>query len=144
MTVCLYCIFTSCTFYDYIDLGHHYALMDRTIIKITEENSHGLYYDIIVRPQVLNYDDDDKYIVAYQVYDGNVFYYDSCQIAEQKDSLLRQFKKLKKIKYCYWIIDKETGKVLGPMRETKYNQKCKALGVKAQMWRINEGNLWSP
>jgi hypothetical protein len=61
----------SCLGVFYIDLGNNYAwLEDRTIVKITEEKENALYYDLLIRPQVLNYDDDDKFIIAYQVYDG--------------------------------------------------------------------------
>jgi hypothetical protein len=72
ISILLLCsILSSCGFY-YIDLGKHYAwLEDRVIVKITEETKESLYYDCLIRPQVLNYDYDDTYIIAYQVYDGS-------------------------------------------------------------------------
>jgi hypothetical protein len=80
----------------------------------------------------LNYAYDDRFIIAYQVYDGSE-YYNSNQIAEEKDSLFVQFEKLKKMKYSYWIIDKETDKIMGPMRKNEFERLCKTLQVEARM-----------
>ncbi len=69
-------LFTSCVGgVIYIDLGNHYAwLEDRIIYKIKEESEKGLYGDVIIRPQVLNYNYDDQYIIVYQIYDGDDFF----------------------------------------------------------------------
>lgn len=109
-------LLTSCLGVFYMDLGNHYAwLEDRIIVKIKEETENSLFYDLLIRPQVLNYGYDNKFIVAYQVYDGSEWY-NFNQIAEEKDSLFIQFAKLKEMKHCYWIINKETNQVMGPMR----------------------------
>ena len=83
---------------------------------------------------MLNYNYDDRYIVVYQVYDGSA-YYDSIQIEEEKDSLFAQFATLKKMVHCYWIIDKETDIVHGPMTKSDFDWKCEELQVKAKMKR---------
>ena len=143
IAVLLFCyLLTSCLGVFYIDLGNHYAwLEDRIIVKIKEETENSLFYDLLIRPQVLNYDYDNKFIIAYQVYDGSDWY-NSNQIAEEKDSLFIQFAKLKEMKYCYWIIDKETDKVMGPMRKNEFERLCKTLQVEAKMRHFHEKKFW--
>ena len=111
--------------------------------KIKEETKNSLYGDILIWPQVLNYDYDDKYIIVYQVYDGSEFYdVSSKQDKKEKDSLLNQFSKLEEMKNCYWIIDKETNLVMGPMTKSDFDRKCKELHVKAKMRRFHEKEFW--
>ena len=135
-------LLTSCLGVFYIDLGNHYAwLEDRIIVKIKEETENSLSYDLLIRPQVLNYDYDNKFIIAYQIYDGSDWY-NSNKIAEEKDSLFIQFAKLKEMKYCYWIINKETNQVIGPMRKPEFDRKCEELHVKAKMRHFHEKKFW--
>lgn len=135
-------VFVSCLGVFYVDLGNSYAwLEDRTIVKITEEKENALYYDLLIRPQVLNYDYDDKFIIAYQVYDGSLDY-DSIQREEEKDSLFAQFELIKKLKYCYWIINKETGKVFGPMKKKDFENRCKIMHIEAKMKQWQEEPFW--
>lgn len=133
----------SCDAY-YVDLGKHYAWLvdDRSLVKIKDDLDNSLYYDIILRTQVLNCDNDAHFIVAYQVYDGSDYYDTKFFSKQKKDSLLRQFAEIKKIKYCYWIIDKETDQVIGPMRKQEFEAKCKELGVKAKMRKWQEMRYW--
>ena len=143
IVVLLLCnLLTSCLGVFYIDLGNHYAwLEDRIIVKIKEEMENSLSYDLLIRPQVLNYDYDNKFIIAYQIYDGSDWY-NSNKRAEEKDSLFIQFAKLKEMKYCYWIINKETNQVIGPMRKSEFDRKCEELHVKAKMCHFHEKKLW--
>ena len=143
IAVLLFCyLLTSCLGVFYIDLGNHYAwLEDRIIVKIKEEMENSLSYDLLIRPQVLNYDYDNKFIIAYQIYDGSDWY-NSNKRAEEKDSLFIQFAKLKEMKYCYWIINKETNQVIGPMRKSEFDRKCEELHVKAKMCHFHEKKLW--
>ena len=143
IAVLLFCyLLTSCLGVFYIDLGNHYAwLEDRIIVKIKEEMENSLSYDLLIRPQVLNYDYDDRFIIAYQIYDGSDWY-NSNKRAEEKDSLFIQFAKLKEMKYCYWIINKETNQVIGPMRKPEFDRKCEELHVKAKMRHFHEKKFW--
>lgn len=143
IAVLLFCyLLTSCLGVFYIDLGNHYAwLEDRIIVKIKEETENSLFYDLLIRPQVLNYDYDNKFIIAYQIYDGSDWY-NSNKRAEEKDSLFIQFAKLKEMKYCYWIINKETNQVIGPMRKPEFDRKCEELHVKAKMRHFHEKKFW--
>lgn len=143
IAVLLFCyLLTSCLGVFYIDLGNHYAwLEDRIIVKIKEETENSLSYDLLIRPQVLNYDYDNKFIIAYQIYDGSDWY-NSNPIAEKKDSLFIQFTKLKEMKHCYWIINKETNQVIGPMRKPEFDRKCEELHVKAKMRHFHEKKFW--
>ena len=138
-------LFTSCVGgVFYIDLGNHYAWIEsREVVKITEEKDNALYYDEIIYPHVLNYNYDDKYIVIYQVYDGGMAYDISAkQDKAEKDSLYAQFDKIKEIKYCYWIIDKETDQVIGPLRKDDFDRKCQELHIEIKMHRFHEKKFW--
>lgn len=135
----------------------------RTIGKNLEINGNSLSADYVIRAEVLNYDYDDRFIIAYQVYSSRTrFYYDSksnysdedtllVQLVErngkvveipQNDSLVAQYRKIKEIKNCYWIIDKETDQVMGPMRKEEFDCRCKALNVKAKMHKFFEQRSW--
>lgn len=129
----------ACEVY-YDDLGNHYAkLENREIVRITKESEDALSYDEIIRPQVLNYAYDDKYIIAYQIYDGSEYYDVSpSQDKKEADSLLSQFSKLKKLKHCFWIINKKTGKVYGPMTRSEFDRQCKVMRVEATMRKFQE------
>lgn len=135
---------TSCLGVFYIDLGNHYAWIEsREVVKITEEKDNALYYDEIIYPQVLNYNYDDQYIIVYQVYDGSDYYDISAkQDKAEKDSLYAQFDKIKEIKYCYWIIDKETDQVIGPLRKDDFDRKCQELHIEIKMHRFHEKKFW--
>ena len=138
-------LFTSCVGgVFYIDLGNHYAWIEsREVVKITEEKDNALYYDEIIYPQVLNYNYDDKYIVIYQVYDGRMAYDISAkQDKAEKDSLYALFDKIKEIKYCYWIINKETDQVIGPLRKDDFDRKCQELHIEIKMHRFHEKKFW--
>lgn len=138
----IYSILTSCVGVYYNDLGNHYAWIEnREIVKIKEETENSLFYDVLIRPQVLNYDYDHKYIIAYQVYDGGISY-DSIQSAEDKDSLFKQFAILKEMKHCYWIIDKDSDLVMGPMKKPNFDRRCEELHVKAKMRKFYEEKFW--
>ena len=138
-------LFTSCVGgVFYIDLGNHYAWIEsREVVKITEEKDNALYYDEIIYLQVLNYNYDDQYIIVYQVYDGSDYYDISAkQDKAEKDSLYAQFDKIKEIKYCYWIIDKETDQVIGPLRKDDFDRKCQELHIEIKMHRFHEKKFW--
>lgn len=128
----------------YIDLGNRYAWIEsREVVKITEEKDNALYYDEIIYPQVLNYNYDDQYIIVYQVYDGSDYYDISAkQDKAEKDSLYAQFDKIKEIKYCYWIINKETDQVIGPLRKDDFDRKCQELHIEIKMHRFHEKKFW--
>ena len=135
---------TSCLGVFYIDLGNHYAWIEsREVVKITEEKDNALYYDEIIYPQVLNYNYDDQYIIVYQVYDGSDYYDISAkQDKAEKDSLYAQFDKIKEIKYCYWIIDKETDQVIGPLRKDDFDRRCQELHIEIKLHRFHEKKFW--
>lgn len=136
------CIMVSCIGVYYDDLGNNYAWLEsRSIVKIKEKGDNYLYCEWLIRPQVLNYAYDDRFIIAYQFFDETSGHYDSIQIEEQKDSLFAQFAKLKAMQRCYWIIDKETDKVMGPMAKEEFDRQRKALNVEAKMSRFHQKRI---
>ena len=50
--------------------------------------------------------------------------------------------KIKEIKYCYWIINKETDQVIGPLRKDDFNRKCQELHIEIKMHRFHEKKFW--
>lgn len=148
-------IFSSCLGgEDYVDLGNNYAWLDsRSIVRLTEKTENSIVWrGYVIRPEVVNYDYDDRYIVAYQFYTSltRAYYSDTSEKEDsilvkytlkdneivkvpQNDSLVAQHDKIKEMQRCYWIIDKKTDKVMGPMTKEEFDRQCKALHVKAKM-----------
>lgn len=54
------------------------------------------------------------------------------------DSLLLQFEKLKEMKFCYWIIDKNNDRIVGPMAKAEFEKQCKAMHVEVKMQQADE------
>ena len=46
------------------------------------------------------------------------------------------------MKHCYWIINKETGRIIGPMKKNEFDLKCKTLNVRAKMRHSQEEKFW--
>jgi hypothetical protein len=46
------------------------------------------------------------------------------------------------MKHCYWIINKETGKIIGPMKKNEFDLKCETLSVRAKMRHSQEEKFW--
>lgn len=99
---------------------------------------------ILVPDQVLNYEFDDNYIIAYQIPDSAYYreyyinaykeYSDSTiHSQETTDSLKTLLDKMLSIQDCYWIIRKQDDKVFGPMAESDFNRMCKELNVSIKM-----------
>lgn len=128
----------SCLGVHYISLGKNYIWMENKVIgRIIEETDKFVCYDLIIKPQVINFEYDDRYIVAYQIYDAEDTYYEPPADLEVRDSLLQQYEKIRQIRHCYWIIDKKNDKIMGPMTKSDFDISCKKLKVKARMPQKN-------
>ncbi len=123
----------------YLNLGDSYVYDSRRIHK-----QIGRGYKTLIPDQVLNFEYDKNYIIAYQIPDSafyREFYIDiykefsDSTIRSQKttDSLEVLLDSMLSIEHCYWIIHKKDCKVYGPMTESDFNRKCKKMNITIQM-----------
>ena len=124
----------------YFELGDSYIYENGRIDKLMVKGT----MTILVPDQVLNYEFDDNYIIAYQIPDSAYYreyyinaykeYSDSTiHSQETTDSLKTLLDKMLSIQDCYWIIRKQDDKVFGPMAESDFNRMCKELNVSIKM-----------
>lgn len=103
-----------------------------------------LIYPDVLRNNVEEYDD---YILAYQIPDiaecfeitDGMFDSEACDSVEwihYRDSVNQWIDKIRKLKECYWIIQKRTKKVYGPLTKKEYDRLCDKLDVKK---KVNDG-----
>ena len=124
-------LFASC-WNDYPRLGKNYVYCNRIIAR-TEMHGKSELLFFLITEQVLNYNFNRDYIIAYQIPDTN--YLGSRDLLkarmteEQRDSLDRQFEEMLRIHDCYWIIRKEDCKVFGPMTKHDFDMICQELVV---------------
>lgn len=119
-------IFCSCHG-DYADLGNGYIWIEDSIGKsINEETGQ---FEFVIYPRTVDYNVDEFYIIAHQIMtdpDTGMPIIDvlvdriTCAKGKEADSLRTLFNKMMEIQDCYWIIDKNTHKVLGPMRKSEF------------------------
>ncbi len=103
-----------------------------------------LIYPDVLRNNVEEYDD---YILAYQIPDiAECFEItdgmfdsetrDSVEWIHYRDSINQRIDKIRKLKECYWIIQKRTKKVYGPLTKREYDKLCNKLDVEK---KVNDG-----
>lgn len=123
----------------YLELGDSYVYDNRIIYLQTDG-----YYEELVPDQVLNFDYDKDYIIAYQKPDSayyREYRIDICK--EFSDSTIRSLEKLDSLEVlldsmlyiqdCYWIIRKKDTKVYGPMTKSDFYKKCKKMNITIKM-----------
>lgn len=127
-------IFISC--HDsYVNLGDDYVYMNRSIVKQKKKGDVS-EVTFLVTPQVLNFNYDDNYIIAFSLpdKDDDVRYWIAYgTTSDIQDSLNMQFEIMKEIGDCYWIIQKKKNKVIGPLTSDEFDRKCREIGVKCKL-----------
>lgn len=122
--------------YYYADLG------DRSVGRIEHVFEDGNFVmRTLIYPSVVDIKEYDDYILAYQVVeigdDFDMLYdlkaldgskEDSIRI-HRNDSIYQHINMLRKMKDCYWIIQKSSEKIYGPLSEKEYNHLCSSLDV---------------
>lgn len=120
------------------DKGYVYA--NGTISKLIRDG----IAETVIEEEVLNYAADDNYIVVHQVPDESFIKILEEGLPQKKiDSLEQKFQVMRKIHDCYWIIDMNTDRVLGPMNKNDFEKKCHSLQVTAQLDPKYEKKPWS-
>lgn len=124
----------------YANLGDSYIYESGRIDRIINEETGTL--NILIPDQVLNYEYDDNYIIAYQVPDSAIIYeFDidsyrrdtTSQSQEKADSMEALLDKMLIIRDCYWIIRKADCKRYGPMTETDFYRECRKMKITIMM-----------
>ncbi|MBQ7689687.1 MAG: DUF3997 domain-containing protein [Muribaculaceae bacterium] len=121
---------SSCMVRDYEDFGDGYCWCDGRIHHESANNK------VIVNTHSSNHNYNSTYIVAEQI--PNERYFESdldvYYAPEIRDSVRREFEKEKAMGVCYWIINKKTHQVYGPLTKEDYVHKRDSLKVKLWLW----------
>lgn len=92
----------------------------------SDVKKYEVYDDYILAYQVPCIDKDDYRDIVYPTYE------DSIAWSHYDDSVNNLLDKVSKLHDCYWIIQKSTKKVYGPLSKKEYNRLCKELNVKKE------------
>ena len=103
--------------------------------------------DVLIYPEVQKVKEYDDFILACQIPDIPDYYkrsfstfnselYDSLEWKHHCDSINHRIDRIRKFKECYWIIQKRTKKVYGPLTKKEYDRLCIKLDVKK---KVNDG-----
>ncbi len=129
-----------------------YCYFNGKIAKVVEgsirrDGTFGM--ETLIYPDVLrnNVEEYDDYILAYQIPDiaecfeitDGMFDSEACDSVEwihYRDSVNQWIDKIRKLKECYWIIQKRTKKVYGPLTKKEYDKLCNKLDVEK---KVNDG-----
>jgi hypothetical protein len=125
----LLCCCWSC---DVVELEDGYYYLNCTIWKKVKVEGKYDASRTIVPKEVLNFNYDNYYIIAYQKPAYDVANKSMRETASQteKDSLDEQMRKILEIDDCYWIIRKVDCVVWGPMPKSEFEDMCKKKGIK--------------
>ena len=122
----------------YRELGDSYIYESGRIHKFIDGGKGTVV--TLIPDQVLNYEHNKNYIIAYQIPDSAIYreYYidiykkitdSTIRSQEKTDSLEALLDSMLNIKHCYWIICKKDAKVYGPMTKAKFKEKCIKMGI---------------
>ena len=116
----------------YWEFNDRYLYENGAIAEIDSVDSSLRY---LVTERVLNFAQDDNYIIVYQIPTFGERYRAMRESApiEYKDSLNDQYNMMKEIHHCYWIIQKKDSRVWGPMNYGDFSRLCKKLRVKTNL-----------
>lgn len=118
------------------------------IIEGTVRGDGTFTMDVLIYPEVQKVKEYDDFILAYQIPDISDYYkrpfketfnpelYDSLEWKHHCDSINHRIDRIRKFKECYWIIQKRTKKVYGPLTKKEYDRLCIKLDVKK---KVNDG-----
>ena len=125
---CLVLLLASCR-HDYVAYNDGYIWLNRGLY--TESPNQTI--QIVVHPNVTAVVEDRDYISAKQVPDRRSFdveYKYWYQEGAERDSAVVSFRKSCDLGVCYWIINKKTHQVYGPLTKEEYVHKRDSLKVK--------------
>ncbi len=110
---------------DYIDLGDKYSLVNRCLCHT---NDRGIDVGLIIG-DIVKLDLNDSYIIAYQEVNPDYVEHDHFYSKEEE----RIHKYMSTHPHNYWIVDKKTVKVYGPLTKEAFDKSCDSLNIKLKL-----------
>ncbi len=131
-------IFVGCVSNDYIPICDNYYFDNNKFVRISHYNDDIDQIDRIIVPwDVRDWTYDDTYIQVFQVVEKDTSIYSwlkgNYYPKEYNDSIDSLVLKMKRIRYCYWIIRRCDEKVIGPMDKHAYLDKCRSIGLETDL-----------
>lgn len=115
------------------NLGDDYVFVEGSIAKRCGHNKYK-YLETLIVEQVLNFNYDEDFIIAYQIPDRDYLnFVREFKTKREIDSLDNLYTAMETIHYCYWIIQKKNTNIIGPMNKEKFEDKCKEMNIKIRM-----------
>lgn len=109
-----------------ISLGGNYVFNEDVICKIDKDKNLHL----AIPDHIENYNYNDNYIVVRQLPAFVIAdYYWLGLSSVEKDSINKIVQKCKNIGTCFWIIDKNKDKTIGPLTKQEYKLMCNSLHI---------------
>ena len=137
--ICALLSLISCRWqFDHDDMGERYGYMNGEIRRYNGPWQGSVRpCETIIAYQVLNYTYDERYIIAYSIFDeNNPERYSKLQYVQEqhkRDSLLNLYNQEKRIHDCYWVIRIEDDKVIGPMTKSDFQKLCDNWEIKLKL-----------
>ena len=113
---------------DYIDLGDKYSLVNRCLCHT---NDRGIDVGLIIG-DIVKLDLNDSYIIAYQEVNPNYVKHD--YFFSKEDERIHKY--MSTHPHNYWIVDKKTVKIYGPLTKEAFDKSCDSLNIKLTLKRI--------
>ena len=110
---------------DYIDLGDKYSLVNRCLCHT---NDRGIDVGLIIG-DIVKLDLNDSYIIAYQEVNPDYVEHDHFYSKEEE----RIHKYMSTHPHNYWIVDKKTVKIYGPLTKEAFDKSCDSLNIKLKL-----------
>jgi hypothetical protein len=106
---------------DYMDLGDNYSLVNRCLCHT---NDRGIDVELIIG-DIVKLDLNDSYIIAYQ--EVNPYYIKHDHFYSKGEERIHKY--MSTHPHNYWIIDKKTVKVYGPLTKEAFDKSCDSLNI---------------
>jgi hypothetical protein len=121
-------LFCSCHG-DFNDIGNGYVFSNGEIVKRIRGGGNGYFpFEPLIPNQVLSYNYDSRYIVAYQIPEKEWLEFKKSYVSKEvADSLQILYNNMVNIHHCYWIVCKKDGNIYGPLNKNKYMLMCDSL-----------------
>ena len=113
---------------DYMDLGDKYSLVNRCLCHT---NDRGIDVELIIG-DIDKLDLNDSYIITYQ--EVNPYYIKDDHFYSKEEERIHKY--MSTHPHNYWIVDKKTVKVYGPLTKETFDKSCDSLNINLTLKRI--------
>ena len=140
---------------DYNEIDNKYVYCNGSLCMFEDEKTKSL--KTLIPFNVVDYDYNDDYIIAFQIADSRALMLEYCigvpagscnnyrdslyedsinkslHTPHELDSLKKLCKNIMKIGECYWIINKKSEHVIGPMNKKEFSTVCNQRNIKLRL-----------